>query len=56
VNGSGSLDKLGKVEVFDSLLEKTTNARFGMVLEKLQKTITREGKENIELMARSAEL
>ena len=32
-NGIGSLDKLGKVEVFDSLVEKMTNARFGMVLK-----------------------
>jgi hypothetical protein len=59
VNEIGSLDELGKVStvnVFNSLLEKTINARFGMVLTNYTETITRQGKKNIELMARSAVL
>ena len=49
VNGIGSLDKLGKVEVFDSLLEKTTNARFGIVLTNYKDNNTgRQGKHRTD--------
>ena len=55
VNGIGSLDKLGKVEVFDSLLEKTTNARFGMVLKNYKANNTgRQGKHRTDGTFRGA--
>ena len=55
VNGNGSPDKLGKVEVFDSLLKKTTNARFGMVLKNYKDNNTgRQGKHRTDGMFRGA--
>ena len=55
MNGIGSLDKLGKVEVFDSLLEKTTNARFGMVLTNYKDNNTgRQGKHRTDGTFRGA--
>jgi hypothetical protein len=50
-----SLDKQGNVEVFDSLLEKTTNARFGMVLKNYKDNNTgRQGKHRTDGTFRGA--